>query len=254
MGDREGIWVEETDIRSYDVDISSRLTIESLLKIFQEAAWNHAEHLGLGFSHLGKRNQVWVLSRMMLAVESYPEWGQPVVARTWPRGCKSLLALRDFELLDMQGRKLAGAASGWMIIDLQSRKPQRAEPFIQPIRTFPERRAVGADPEKITPDGEGSRPVILKVKYSDLDLNNHVNNAAYARWILDGYPVDFHRRHRVRRFHLNFLAEVNADDSVAISTREVDPLHRIHTLRRQRDGVESCRAEVIWETDAMLPA
>ena len=54
--------------------------------------------------------------------------------------------------------------------------------------------------------------------------------------------------------NLNFLAEVNADDSVAISTREVDPLHRIHTLRRQRDGVESCRAEVIWETDAMLPA
>ena len=133
-----------------------------------------------------------------------------------------------------------------MIIDLETRRPQRVEPFIQSIRTFPERQAVGADPEKITQDGEGSPPEVLKVKYSDLDLNNHVNNATYARWILDSYPVAFHRGHRVSRLNLNFLAEVNAEDSVAISTREVEPQRTIHTLRRQRDGVESCRAEVVW--------
>ena len=84
-GERDGIWTEELEIHSYDVDIARKATMEGLLKYFQEAAWNHAEHLGLGYSHLRCRGQVWMLSRMMVVVDTYPEWGQSVVARTWPR-------------------------------------------------------------------------------------------------------------------------------------------------------------------------
>ena len=221
------------------------LTLESLFRYFQEAAWSHAERLGLGYTHLRKRNHAWVLSRMTVAAESYPEWGQPVVVRTWPRGSNGLLALRDFELADRAGRRLAGATSGWIVLDLASRRPQRIEPILGSIRVFPERRAAGGDAEKLALAGEPSQSVCSAVKYSDLDLNDHVDNTTYVRWLLDSYPVDFHRAHQVRRLALNFLAEVGPNDSIVLGTREVEPLRFRHDIRRQGDGAEACRAEAV---------
>ena len=55
-GENDGIWEEHATIRSYDVDAARNATIESLLRYFQEAAWNHAEHLGVGYSHLRRQN------------------------------------------------------------------------------------------------------------------------------------------------------------------------------------------------------
>jgi acyl-ACP thioesterase len=104
--DIDGIWTESHRICSYEVDITRRLTMESILRNFQEAAWNHAEHLQLGYSHLRGNNQAWVLSRMTVRVQTYPHWDQAVTIRTWPRGSQSLFALRDFEMLDKNGRQL----------------------------------------------------------------------------------------------------------------------------------------------------
>lgn len=242
----DGVWVEEVDTHSYDVDISARMTIESLLKYFQEAAWNHAEHLGVGYSHLSRRGQVWMLSRMMVVVDSYPAWGQAVVVHTWPCGSKSLLALRDFELLDREGHRLAAATSGWLVFDLHSRRPLRIEPIIESIRSFPDRRSLGYDAPKLTA-AETPSPTVLKVRYSDLDLNNHVNNATYARWMLDSYPVEFHRSHQVRSLAINFLAELDGSDSVELSTIETKEHCMTHTVRCMLDGTPACRAEISWQ-------
>lgn len=245
-GEQDGFWTEKLVIHSYDVDIGRKLAIESLLQFFQEAAWNHAELLQLGYSHLRSRNQVWVLSRMKVLVHSYPEWGQEVTLRTWACGSKSLLALRDFELLDTDGRQLVGATSGWLVLDLQLRRPQRIEPIIETIRTMPKYRALGEEASKVAACADSSPPNSVDVKYSDLDLNDHVNNAIYARWILDSYPVEFHRAHRLREIALNYLAEVSGEDSVLLYGQSTGEDRMVHTIRRRIDGTEACRAEIIW--------
>ena len=246
-GDHDGFWEEPFKVHSYDIDAAKRLTLESLLKYFQEAAWNHAEHLGRGYSHLRSRNQVWVLSRMMVVVNAHPEWGDPLILRTWPCGSASLLALRDFELMDNNRRRLSCATSGWLVLDLQSRRPQRIEPILGSMPTISGYRAVGGEALKLQPVAGSGSCTVLAVRHSDLDLNDHVNNTTYARWILDSYPIDFHRTHRLRRISLNFLAEVGCHDSVMLSSSELGELRVAHSVRRQIDGAEACRAELTWE-------
>ncbi|HYK87751.1 MAG TPA: acyl-ACP thioesterase domain-containing protein [Acidobacteriota bacterium] len=259
--ENNGYWEEQLLIHSYDVNLSRRLTMESLLRYFQEAAWNHAEHLGRGYSHLLARNQVWVLSRMMVVVDSYPEWGETVLLRTWPCGSVSLLALRDFEMLDQNGGRLLGATTGWLVLDLQSRRPQRIEPILESISEFPRHRALEMEAPRLAAISVVDAGAGREVRYSDLDLNDHVNNAAYTRWILDTYPIDFHRAYRLRSIALNFLAEVGEDDSVIIRKADVEELRFAHTVQRSIDGTDVCRAELIWEptgtsriSDSQLPA
>src|SRR5437016_4491547 len=86
------VWTERIQIRSYDVDATRRATILSLFRYFLEAAWNHAESLGFGFTKLGAQGKFWVLSRVRLEVMRFPAWGDQVILRTWPRGIQSAFA------------------------------------------------------------------------------------------------------------------------------------------------------------------
>src|SRR6266702_8253653 len=102
-----GIWTENFKIHSYEVGLSRRATLETVCRYFQEAAWNHAEALGVGYSQLQRQNKIWVLSRLLVKVEHYPRWAETVTIRTWPRAAKSIFAMRDFEVFDSVGTRLS---------------------------------------------------------------------------------------------------------------------------------------------------
>lgn len=245
--DSEGVWEQQMEVHSYEVDVSRRLAFDVALKYFQEAAWNHAERLGLGYGSLLARNQVWLLSRLEVVVDDFPEWGQSVTVRTWPRGWKSLLALRDFEILDTGGARLLAGTSGWLMFDLKSRRPQRLEPALANLLTFPERQSIGCDPGRLADSATGSREAEVAVKFSDLDLYDHVNNTTYVRWLLDSYPAAFRRAHTVRSMSINFLAEMNGADVALLTTEASGPLEMKHVVRRRIDGAETCRALLSWK-------
>src|SRR6266853_1068928 len=96
-GEDSAVWTEQLRIHSYEVDFNQRATLESLCRLFLEAAWSHAEHLGVGFQQLASQKKFWVLSRMAVEVGQYPAWGEAVTLATWPREAVSLFAIRDFE-------------------------------------------------------------------------------------------------------------------------------------------------------------
>jgi hypothetical protein len=66
------LWIDEYKIHSYEADIKGHATIPFLCQFMQESAWNHAEHLGVGFSHLIEKNSAWVLSRQLIAIDLFP--------------------------------------------------------------------------------------------------------------------------------------------------------------------------------------
>jgi acyl-ACP thioesterase len=91
-----GIWRERLQIHSYDVDFHKRATVEAISRTFLEAAWNHAEQLGFGYARLATQNQLWVLARLAIQVDLYPQWGQTIEVITWPRGTSSVPSSNEF--------------------------------------------------------------------------------------------------------------------------------------------------------------
>ncbi len=81
----------------------------------------------------------------------------------------------------------------------------------------PEENALTAFPEKII-SSEGNKIVDSKVfKYSDLDLNQHVNNTKYVEMILDCFLKDFHSSHVIKNITVSFQAESFFGDEVEVS-------------------------------------
>src|SRR5439155_24816092 len=163
-------------IHSYEVDLRERATLESLCSYFQEAAWNHAEALGVGYARLAEQNRIWVLSWMLVEIKTFPRWGEAVQVQTWPRGVQGALALRDFEFLDSGGKKLAAGSSGWLVLDRATRRPQRVDKFLANLPALFSRKATDRDSDKL-PDLHTDSPPVQTAEfeflYTDTDLNAH---------------------------------------------------------------------------------
>jgi acyl-ACP thioesterase len=243
------IWENEYLVSFYEVDMKSKIFLPSLWKFMQETAWNHANRIGIGYSDLARNNYIWVLSRLCIKMDEYPRWGDKIRVQTWLLGSSRLLALRDLSVTHEDGRIIGGAKSAWLVLDLKSRKPQRVEPLLAGIDPFPDRHGVEATLEKIPAPKDSEAKAIFRVHYSDLDMNQHVNNAKYIEWILDSYPLEMNQTHNVTTFEINFLAETNYGEELCIHSepqKDSAPTF-LHTMIRKEDGRELCRARVRWK-------
>lgn len=239
------LWTEKIRIRSYDVDLKKKASPEALCRYFLEAAWNHAEELGFGFSHLAQQQRFWVLARLVIRITGRPQWGDEVLLKTWPRPARSILALRDFEILDAGGNQLLGGSSAWLVLDSASRRPQRLDGLLCDTNAFSQRMAIQNDPAKLSAGTDLAEAMVVDSKYSDMDVNGHVNSARYIGWVLDSFPIDFHLRHELRQVEVNYVGETTGNARLSVRSAEQTPGHWQHAILKA-DGDEACRARTEW--------
>ena len=213
------VWKDTYKIHSYQVGSKGKATLVALCQLLQESAWQHAEHLGLGFSHLQERNFIWVLARQLIRVGSYPKWGDTIEVHTWPTGKDRIFCYRDFRITDPGGSIVAEATTTWFVIDLAGRKPQKTVHYYhlelpeEVESVLPKRlnKLESLDLEDFTK--------LIQVSYGDLDMHNHVNNLRYVDWMLNSLPWQFLRAHRLREMEINYMSEASYQDEIAGSRK-----------------------------------
>jgi acyl-ACP thioesterase len=241
-------WENEYLVSFYEVDAKNRVFSPSLWKYMQETAWNHANRIGIGYSDLARNDYFWVLSRLSIEMNEYPGWGDKIRVKTWLPGNSRLFAFRDFSILREDGRMIGGAKSAWVVLDLKSRKPQRIEPFLEGLIPLSDQHGAETKLDKLPAPVTADEETFFTVRYSDLDMHQHVNNSRYVEWIFDSYSFEMNQTHQITTFEINFLAESNCGDELSVlSERQKDPGPTfLHTIIRKEDGRELCRARVRW--------
>ena len=144
-------YVEDYKIRANEVDRYGQSSLTTFINIFQEAAINHAKELGLDLSDIAKDNLTWVLSRIYLEVDRFPLWREVVYIHTWPVDSAGKFAIRDFEIFDSNGKKIAIGASSSMLMNFSTRRAVDTEPYIGNI-SLSKIRAVDHQFSQLTPE------------------------------------------------------------------------------------------------------
>jgi acyl-ACP thioesterase len=151
-------------------------------------------------------------------MKSRPADGAEIVVRTWPRGSKKLFAVRDFDIA-CGGETVVSGRSGWLVVDLGTKKILRPESF---MKSLPLNEGLDAlDGIESLSHKEGAavdRCIEREALYSDIDSNGHVNNARYVEWICDavneGGIVENAASYRL---DLNFLHEIKLGEKITLS-------------------------------------
>ena len=179
------VWMKEYDLRGSDFDKYSRLKPSAVLDLFQDAAGQHAEQLGVGFDAMAARNYLWVLVRIKFKILAQPKAYQRVTVKTWPLAPGRLNYRRECCISDASGAPLVMGSSEWVVIDSEKRSFVSA-PDLYPFREgFCEELMIEGKLGKLRPFTATEGPYAVNAGFSELDGNNHVNNTKYANYVLD---------------------------------------------------------------------
>ena len=233
----------------FHVDYTGHLTIGVLGNHLLNVAGFHSHDRGFGIDRLNKEHYTWVLSRLALEMYDLPMQYESFTIETWVENVYRLFTDRNFAVLNKEGKAIAYARSVWAMIDTETRKPVD-------LMAIHDGDIAGYICDKDCPIDKPSRikvnskePVaILPVKYSDMDINGHVNSIRYIEHILDLFPVDAFKEKRVRRFEMAYVAETMATDTMAYYMDKVDDDNfDIEVKKNQTDVV--CRSKVIFDKE-----
>lgn len=232
-------------IQPQAVDFQFRITTAALIDILLTTAGYNADDNGFGLRNLNAMDSSWVLLRMALEMDHFPEQYETVHIETWIEEVGRASTTRNFCIRNEKHEIIGNACSIWAMIDMQTRRAQDLL-SLEGIHKF----ASGdlgliEKPIKLGPIGDdGIDYDGFKVKYSDIDINGHVNTVRYIEWISDCFSLETYRKKQIRRFEINFMNELLFDDFVDIIGSEIEPNDFRFEIRK--DEKIACRARVVF--------
>lgn len=229
-------------IQPQDVDFQSNVTLASLVNILLTTAGYNADENGFGIRNLNELNCSWVLLRLAVEMDVFPQQYENIKVQTWIESIGRASTTRNFRIFNSKNMLIGQAISNWAMIDLNSRKAQ--DLFnLKGIQDFE---------NKIPPDinkplkinaFEGDFIYSLKVRYSDIDINVHVSSMRYVQWISDCLSVDTYRTKSIKRFDINYMNEIVYDEQVSIFAKQTgENMFDFEIMNAEK---ASCRAKLL---------
>ena len=177
-------------INSRDVDANGHCKASAVLGHLQEAATQAAEHGGFGRELLLKEcGAFWMLTRVWYRLERPLFWDETITIHTWHRGGRGAVSYRDYDILSGD-RVIGEGVAAWVLADVESRKLVKLNDLDILQSTSGEELCKAIKLAKIKPPcflKEAERRVL---RYSDTDINGHVNNTRYADFACDVLNMD----------------------------------------------------------------
>ncbi|KAL3535790.1 hypothetical protein ACH5RR_004251 [Cinchona calisaya] len=221
------VFSQNFSIRSYEIGADRTASIETLMNHLQETALNHVKSAGLlgeGFGstpEMSKKNLIWVVSKMQVLVDRYPTWGDVVQVDTWVAASGKNGMRRDWLVRDSKtGDILTRASSLWVMMNKETR---RLAKIPDEVRTeiggyfVDSPPIVEEDGRKLPKLDDNTADYIrtgLSPRWSDLDVNQHVNNVKYIGWILESAPLPILESHELASLTLEYRRECRRDSVV----------------------------------------
>lgn len=268
-------------VQSGSIDGKCRATIMSFLSLAQDLASSHYGTGGRSIPHLQKEGFTWVVTKQHFEVREYPLWLDCYKAVTWAKKPRGPFCYRNFaysyaedgkydtvddafadqvakggsygqmpaglsETADAAAQPFFTGSSLWMVLDLSTGRPVKMTDELMGSLQFCEDSVPGEEMIKIHDPEEWTFGHEFTPTNLDIDLNGHVNNLAYDRWILSFLPEKAYAGKLVKAIDMYFIAQAMFGDELVCRAAEVEPDVWVHSIIRKADGAEMFRARTEW--------
>ncbi|MBR7121262.1 MAG: hypothetical protein IKC94_03365 [Lentisphaeria bacterium] len=210
------------NIRHHECDSRGELKLHCLLDRLQDAAAEHAATLNVGMDELAEMQLIWVLSRLKLQLSRPLKLGEALEVITYPSGVQRIFAHRCYDLR-IAGQRVGTGGSFWLPVNIKANRPVAAKKVLPPeIIEMPEVEKFFTDMDKL-PDPESGKTAVFRVGAGDIDLNRHLNNAVYTRWITDMLGERYQcNAVRVTEIQINYLSSGLSGENITMLCRSDD--------------------------------
>ena len=246
MSENDKIGTYKFVAEPFHVDFTVRLTMGVLGNHLLNCAGFHASDRGFGIATLNEDNYTLVLSRLAVELDEMPYQYEDFSIQTWVENVYRLFTDRNFAIIDKMGRKIGYARSVWAMISMNTRKPAdllalHSGSIVDYVCDEP---CPIEKPSRIKVTSKEPAATLV-AKYSDIDINGHVNSIRYIEHILDLFPIEMYKEKRIRRFEMAYVAESYYGDELALFMDDAGG--GVYDVEVKKNGSEVvCRSKVIF--------
>lgn len=229
----------------FDIDYRLKLRIEAMARFFQEIAVHHSTGMGIGPEVLLEKGVAWFLSRLEIEVFRYPVLGEEIRIVTWSRGFKGYKGYREY-LIDSPKGEIARGSGVWLFFDSMRKRITKVPSEISARYEIEQEKWFDNEIDdwifcgRIEPEQE----MEISLRYSDFDVNGHVNNTVYFGFLETLYHKGITNNGKsVRNIKIKFGREIDRNrEHIKVSVKKLDNVYRCNIHDRSELYAE---AEII---------
>lgn len=234
-------------IDAYLSDFRGKATLPMIGGFMLQAATKHAEERGFGYSAMTSKRRAWVLSRIAIELFEYPANDTIMVIKTWVSNVNRLFTERFFAFENQNGKKIGYAKSLWAAIDMENRKPTNVlelEDLVNFVTTEEDCPIQGLTKIPLLKDNFETAGEFT-VRYSDIDINKHLNSMKYIEHIVDVFDINMFKEKEIKRFEINYLSEGKYASEIKIIKQEEEDCQFILEMRNGETILSATR--ITWK-------
>ena len=231
-------------IESYVCDFRGKVTLPVIGDFILQVATMHAQARGFGYEAISKDNVAWVLSRLSIEIYEYPVYDEDVTVETWIEDVTHFFTQRCFRFINQEGKTIGYARSIWAAIDIKTRRPIDIPSWRPDIIEYIDDtiKCPVEKPAKI-PAVESTEPVIgYSVRYSDIDINCHMNSIKYIEHTINVFDLEIFKQQNICKFEMVYLAEGVFGDKLKLYKQEINPNEFLIDTKKGENSI--CRSRI----------
>ena len=228
--DKGSIITREFYLSAAECNAQQEMSLPLLAQKLIDVATEHANILDIGNPSMPSPDMGWVLSRLTIEMERYPEENTDYSITTWVEDWNRHFSRRAFSISDADGNTLGYARSIWMVLNTSD----RSNAGLSGLNFNPDwisgiECPIPMQEKHVRIEPDGSEPV-YSFKYCDIDFYRHVNTVRYIDLLLNQFDMKTYDQNIVNRLELSFLHEASYGMDIRIMTQTSDTNPLLHRL------------------------
>lgn len=247
MAELPRLYSKSYSIVASDCNAQREVTLPFLANKILDVATEHADKLGIGYVDITPKNQAWVLARLAIEMEQYPQPYETLTIETWVEDFNSHFSTRNFCLRDDEGKVFGYARSIWFVIDLTTRKSLDISSYELLRGVILDKECPIAKIGKVRPIAEGEG-FIHKVRAGDIDFNRHFNSGKQIEHVVNLISMEILDTKYIQRFEISYMNEAHFNQELRIERFEEAPDNYAAEVKPVGEGATICRCRIILKT------
>ena len=203
------IFENKTRVDISKVNSNALITNKGMLELLENTACMHSDIAGYGIQDIPNTHLSWIQLNWKVEILRRLHYAENVTIRTWARVATKVSTLRDFEILDENGKIVCIATTRWTLINTDTQSITKITDDI--INKYnPENKTILPDFEfkRLEEPTEFSNEYIYTTQRRDIDVNKHMHNLNYLDLAYETLPEDVYLNNEFNNIEIMYKTAI----------------------------------------------
>ena len=236
-------WTEHYKVKFHDTNSNEILSTSGVLKLMQETGMLHMNGVRPSYNDLLNQDKALILSSIRINIYSPICSYDEVDVVTWATGSRGFTTYRSFQIF--KGDELmAEANTVWALVSVSEKKLVKISE-VDFSNFEPEPQLVLDAPSKVRIPNELKLSLVgeYTVRYSDTDLNHHINNTNYPDLFFNYLPSP--EAKLVKSIAISYINDAKIGDNLKFYMAKTDGKYFMRSIHE--DGRINAEVEFTVE-------